>query len=59
MNAVALPLTAQMGAELEDAAALARDAHRARRVLRGGFLWMPDPHGNAASITWDLAGGRV
>jgi hypothetical protein len=27
--------------------------------LAGAFFWIPDPNGNAASLTWDLPDGRV
>ena len=59
MNAVALPLTAQVGAELKMRLRSLATPIALVAFFAAAFFWIPDPHGNAASITWDLADGRV
>ena len=59
MNAVALPLTAQIGAELKMRLRSLATPIALVAFFAAAFFWIPDPHGNAASITWDLADGRV
>ncbi len=59
VNAVALPLTAQIGAELKMRLRSLATPIALVAFFAAAFFWIPDPHGNAASITWDLADGRV
>lgn len=59
MSALALPLTAQIGAELKMRMRSLATPIALVAFFAGAFFWIPDPHGNAASITWDLADGRV
>jgi len=59
VNAVVLPLTAQIGAELKMRLRSLATPIALVAFFAAAFFWIPDPHGNAASITWDLADGRV
>jgi len=59
VNAVALPLGAQIGAELKMRLRSLATPIALIAFFAAAFFWIPDPHGNAASITWDLADGRV
>jgi hypothetical protein len=59
VNAVALPLTAQIGAELKMRLRSLATPIALVAFFAAAFFWIPDPHGNAASIKWDLADGRV
>ena len=59
MSAIALPLAAQIGAELKMRMRSLATPIALVAFFAAAFFWIPDPHGNAASITWDLADGRV
>ena len=53
------PLYAQVEAELSMRLRSVATPIALVAFFAAAFFWIPDPHGNAASITWDLADGRV
>src|SRR4051812_21796909 len=52
-------LAAQIGAELKMRLRSFATPIAVVAYLAGAFFWIPDPKSNAASLTWDLADGRV
>jgi hypothetical protein len=60
MSAKALaPLYAQVEAELSMRLRSIATTIALVVFFAAAFFWIPNPHGNSASITWDLADGRV
>ena len=59
MSPTLLALGAQLGAEMRTRLRSAGTLVALGFILAGSTLWMPDPHGKAASLTWRLAGDVV
>jgi hypothetical protein len=53
------PLGAQMSAEIRIRMRSAATPIALVAFFAAAFFWIPDPKGHAASLTWDLPGGRV
>jgi len=53
------PLAAQVGAEIRMRMRSAATPIALVAFFAAAFFWIPDPQGHAASLTWDLPGGRV
>jgi hypothetical protein len=53
------PLFAQVGAEIRMRMRSLATPIALVAFFAAAFFWIPDPHGNAASLTWDLPDGRV
>ncbi len=59
MSRVLLAMGAQLGAEVRTRLRSAGTLVALAFILVGSTLWMPDPRGKAASLTWRLAGEAV
>ena len=53
------PLLAQVGAEIRMRMRSFATPIALVAFFAAAFFWIPDPHGNTASLTWDLPDGRV
>jgi hypothetical protein len=59
LNGLLLPVAAQLGAEVRTRLRSAGTLFALAFILVGSTLWMPDPRGKSASITWRTAEGLV
>ena len=53
------PLLAQIGAEVRMRMRSAATLIAILAFVVGAFFWIPDPHGTATSLSWELPDGRV
>jgi hypothetical protein len=59
MSGFLLAVGAQLGAEVRTRLRSAGTLVALAFILVGSTLWMPDPHGKAASLSWQVAGDVV
>jgi hypothetical protein len=58
VSALGAPVLAQVGAEVKTRLRSPATLAALLLVLAGSVLWIPDPKGNASSLSWRLADGR-